>query len=63
MRVLDAYAAFDSHFQRRGRYMGKNDLWIAPATVRVGGHLITADADFDALDPLFLTLTRSAPPA
>lgn len=54
-RVIEAYAAIDSHFQRRGRFLGKNDLWVAATTVAVGGHLLTCDRDFDDLDPAFLS--------
>jgi tRNA(fMet)-specific endonuclease VapC len=55
--VIEAYALMDSHLQRRGRVLGKNDLWIAATTVDVGGHLLTCDRDFDDLDPAFLART------
>lgn len=55
--VIEAYAAIDSHFQRRGRLLGKNDVWIAATAVAVGGHLLTCDRDFDDLDPAFLART------
>jgi predicted nucleic acid-binding protein len=55
--VIESYAQIDSHFQRRGQALGKNDLWIAATTVNLGGQLLTCDRDFDPLDPLFLTRT------
>ncbi len=42
------------HFQRRGRKMGKNDLWIAATAIFADARLLTTDRDFDGLDPLFL---------
>jgi tRNA(fMet)-specific endonuclease VapC len=56
-RVLESYAAIDSYYQRRGRLIGKNDLWIAATAAAVGGHLLTCDRDFDDLDVRFLTRT------
>ena len=52
--MVDIYAEIDSHFQLRGRKLGKNDLWIAATTVSLGATLLTTDRDFDELDPLFL---------
>ncbi len=52
--LVDIYAEIDSHFQIRGRKMGKNDLWIATTTVSLGATLLTTDRDFDELDPVFL---------
>lgn len=53
--VIEAYAAIDAHFQRQGRSVGKNDLWIAATAVTTGAVLLTTDHDFDDMDPLFLT--------
>jgi tRNA(fMet)-specific endonuclease VapC len=53
--VIEAYAAIDAHFQRQGRSVGKNDLWIAATTMVSGATLLTTDHDFDDMDPLFLT--------
>ena len=55
--VVEQYALIDSYYQRRGHSMGKNDVWIAATTVDLGGHLLTCDTDFDALDARFLTRT------
>ena len=40
--------------------MGKNDLWIAAVASVTRFRLLTTDADFDHLDPLFLTRLRIA---
>jgi tRNA(fMet)-specific endonuclease VapC len=53
--TVTAYAVIDAHFQRQGRSVGKNDLWIAATTVVSAATLVTADHDFDDMDPLFLT--------
>lgn len=55
--VIEQYAIIDSHYQRRGRSMGKNDAWIAAVTADLGGHLLTCDTDFDDLDARFLART------
>ncbi len=55
--VIEQYALIDSHSQRRGRSLGKNDVWIAATTVDLGGHLLTCDTDFDDLDTRFLART------
>lgn len=56
--VIDAYARIDKARISAGQRMAKNDLWIAAVTASLGGILLTADADFDGLDPDFLTLER-----
>ncbi|MFO0847163.1 MAG: type II toxin-antitoxin system VapC family toxin [Gemmataceae bacterium] len=53
--VIQAYAVIDSHFQRRGQTLGKNDLWIAGTAVATGARLLTTDTDFDPLDPMFIS--------
>lgn len=55
--VIEQYALIDSYYQRRGRSMGKNDVWIAATTADLGGHLLTCDTDFDDLDVRFLART------
>jgi tRNA(fMet)-specific endonuclease VapC len=55
--AISSYAAIDSHFQRQGRSLGKNDLWIAAITAALGGHLLTCDRDFEDLDTRFLSPT------
>jgi predicted nucleic acid-binding protein len=57
VRVIDSYAAIDSHYLRQGRSIGKNDLWIAATSAALGGHLLTCDRDFDDLDVRFLART------
>ena len=52
--IVDIYAEIDSHFQLRGRKLGKNDLWIAATANYLDATLLTTDCDFDELDPLFL---------
>ena len=56
--IYAAYAAIDHHSQSIGIRMGKNDLWIAAVASVTGFRLLTTDADFDHLDPLFLTRLR-----
>lgn len=53
--VIEAYALIDSHFQRQGHSLGKNDLWIAAIANVTGARLLTTDHDFDPMDPLFLS--------
>ncbi len=52
--VLDAYARIDTHCERNGLALGKNDLWIAATAHVTGATLLTSDADFDPLDGVFL---------
>jgi tRNA(fMet)-specific endonuclease VapC len=49
--VLDRYAEFHSWTRSIGRTLGDNDLWIAATASAADAHLITPDADFDALHP------------
>lgn len=53
--LVNAYALIDAHFQRQGRAFGKNDLWIAATAQALDARLLTADRDFDAMDPLFIS--------
>ena len=52
--ILQADALIDTYSERAGRSMGKNDLWIAATAHITGAYILTTDADFDHLDPLFL---------
>ena len=56
--VFEAYAAIDYYSKRMGIKMGKNDLWIAAVASVSKFRLLTTDADFDHLDPTFLTRVR-----
>jgi predicted nucleic acid-binding protein len=47
--VLERYAEFHQLTRSNGRTLGHNDLWIAATAAAAGAHLITTDADFDAL--------------
>jgi tRNA(fMet)-specific endonuclease VapC len=49
--LFDAYAELDDWSHRRGRAIGKNDLWIAATAHVTGALLLTTDLDFDALHP------------
>ncbi|MEO0042302.1 MAG: hypothetical protein RL329_1750 [Bacteroidota bacterium] len=40
------------------RNMGKNDLWIAATASILALELLTADNDFNHLDPIFLNLIK-----
>lgn len=55
--VLRAYAEIADFVRRQGRALSDNDIWIAATSVATGAHLITADRDFDPLDPRFLKHT------
>jgi tRNA(fMet)-specific endonuclease VapC len=56
--TIEAYALIDAYSERAGRTMGKNDVWIAATAYVTGATLLTTDADFDHLTPLFLTIER-----
>ncbi len=58
--IYTAYASIDEYSHRRGIIMGKNDLWIAAVASVSNFRLLTTDADFDHLNPLFLTRLRIA---
>jgi len=61
-RLIEIYARLDSSMAGRGRFLGKNDLWIAATAAVTGATLLTIDGDFDPLDPQFLTRIRVAVP-
>lgn len=56
--IIEAYAVLDAHTRRAGHTLGKNVAWIAATASVTGARLLTADRDFDRLDPHFLTLER-----
>ena len=60
LEIYAAYAAIDHYSESIGIKMGKNDLWIAAVASVTRFRLLTTDADFDHLDPLFLTRLRIA---
>ncbi len=60
-QTLRAYAEIADFARRNGRALSDNDIWIAATAVATGAHLITADRDFDPLDPKFLRRTWIAP--
>jgi predicted nucleic acid-binding protein len=47
--VIAAYAELDNEGRKRGRRMGKNDLWIAAVAKVQGAVILTTDQDFDDL--------------
>ena len=47
--LIDAYVKLDQESHKAGTRMGKNDLWIAAETHRLGAVLVTSDKDFDRL--------------
>ena len=49
--VLERFAEMHSWSRTNGRALGDNDLWIAATAAATHAHLITTDADFDALHP------------
>lgn len=53
--IMAAYAVIDDFSTRRGRLMGKNDVWIAATAHVTTATLLTTDRDFDHLDPAYLT--------
>lgn len=56
--ILDAYGELDDLSNRRGRAMGKNDVWIAAVAKVSQMTLLTTDADFDHLHPAHLNRIR-----
>ena len=55
--VLDRFAEFHSWTKSIGRTIGHNDLWIAATAAATGAHLVTTDADFDPLHPVYIRRT------
>jgi tRNA(fMet)-specific endonuclease VapC len=53
--VIEDYVRVSEYSRKRGRVLGKNDLWIAATAVATGATLLTTDRDFDHLDPDLLT--------
>ena len=58
--VLERYGEFHHLTRSSGRALGHNDLWIAATAAATGAHLVTTDADFDALSPLHISRTKVA---
>ncbi|MFN0016594.1 MAG: PIN domain-containing protein [Saprospiraceae bacterium] len=67
--IAAAYADLDAYSQclhpryptptgMSSRNMGKNDLWIAATAILFNATLLTTDADFEHLAPLFLKVER-----
>lgn len=52
--VGEGYARIDSYCRRLGQPVGENDTWIAATAYATGARLLTADRDFQHLDPLFV---------
>jgi len=47
--LIEAYVELDGESRKLGHRMGKNDLWIAAETRRLGAVLLTSERDFDRL--------------
>lgn len=65
--IIRRYAEIDAFSQGRlvgqplgvsARNMGKNDLWIAASASVLGAKLLTTDADFGHLNPVFLDVAQ-----
>jgi predicted nucleic acid-binding protein len=67
--LVDSYMEIDAFSQGKhhihalpvgmtARNMGKNDVWIAATTHVAKATLITTDADFEHLDPLFFKVVK-----
>jgi tRNA(fMet)-specific endonuclease VapC len=65
--IVDAYVDIDLYSQGKhphhasaftARNMGKNDLWIAATTQYLGATLVTADNDFNHLQPTFFKIEK-----
>ena len=60
-QVVDAYAQLDHESRKRGRKMGKNDLWIAATAHVAQAVLLTTDRDFDHLNPALIQVEYVEP--
>lgn len=49
--VIECYAEIYSLDRQGGHCTGQNDMWIAAATMAVGGVLVTCDDDFHWMHP------------
>ena len=49
--ILAAYVEIDDYSRRRGRVMGKNDVWIAATAKVEQATILTTDRDYDHLHP------------
>jgi len=50
------YGEVFARLRRRGTPIPVNDIWIAAATLDCGGHLLTFDRDFEAIEELPVTV-------
>jgi predicted nucleic acid-binding protein len=50
-RILTAYGGIDAWSESQGHKMGKNDVWIAAASLVTNTTILTTDTDFDHLHP------------
>lgn len=53
--VARRYGELFARLRRAGTPIPVNDIWIAAATLDCGGHLVTFDTDFDAIESLSKT--------
>lgn len=53
--IVDNYVEASEYCRRRGRTLGKNDLWIAATAMTTGATLLTTDRDFDHFAPPLLS--------
>jgi tRNA(fMet)-specific endonuclease VapC len=53
--VARRYGEIFAKLRRAGTPISVNDIWIAAATLDCGGHLLTFDNDFRAVDGLSMT--------
>jgi predicted nucleic acid-binding protein len=50
--VLEAYGQLSMHWERAGKRMEQNDLWIAASAQALDAVLLTADGDFRKLEKM-----------
>jgi tRNA(fMet)-specific endonuclease VapC len=59
--ILSKYAEivhFTECLQRPARPMGQNDIWIAATAAATGAWLVSADKDFDHLEPTLIRIAH-----
>jgi len=57
--VAERYGAVFEQLRNDGTPIPVNDIWIGAATLSVGGHLVTFDADFSRIAGLPATIMRA----
>lgn len=57
--VARRYGEIFARLRHAGTPIPTNDIWIAAATLDCGGHLLTFDTDFEAVDELRRTVLTS----